>query len=713
MGRKFFIILIFTCCFLFTVVMLNKYRTEPRIEDKIKLLSTSFGFPILHHDKPVGALNSAGYNAGLPEFGIGPLQEVDSGMGIASPGNLRKGENVTALPSTLLVAATFCKKCALDAGDILGKEAKDKGFNIVLAGGVNLIREPRNGRNFEYSGEDPLLSGIMTGSFVEGIQKNNLVSTIKHFAFNSQENGRVVLNAVINEKNARESDLLAFEIANELGKPGAVMTSYNKVNGDYASENRFLINTVLKGDWKFKGWVMSDWGGTHSTDKAVLAGLDQQSGFEYDHVHYYGKELLESVRSKRISEDRIDDMYSRIVDTLISHHAFTASQPLDPEQYYKHRVKIQTISEKGMVLLKNDSILPLKNDDKKILVIGGNADKGVLSGAGASQVIPQGSYLFKTLQGIEIYHPMSFVQALKEKFSRADVKYDTGNDISLIRKNIIESDAVIIVANQWSRETRDHTSLNLPNNQNLLISSVSELNKNVIVVLQTGGPVVMPWLDSVKAVLESWYSGTNGGKAIANILAGEINPSGRLPISFPQKIEDLPHPIQREWSTTTSSPYLPKKGYFNIDYNIEGADVGYKWFLKRGAGMLFPFGYGLSYTQFDYRNFNVSYDDKHLFNMSADIINAGGVKGIDTPQIYIRTPSEKYALAAWQQIELTPGQKKKIYFKIEPRSVAEYNVSKRQWFLPKGKYEVCISKFAGDCVSKASFDLDEKVVYQY
>lgn len=713
MVRKFFIIFLFTCCFFSIVVVVNKHKNEPSVEDKIKLLSTSFGFPILHYAKPVGALNSAGFNAGLPEFGIEPLQEVDSGMGIASPGNFRKGDNVTALPSTLLVAATFCQKCALEAGDILGKEAKDKGFNIVLAGGVNLIREPRNGRNFEYSGEDPLLSGIMTGSFVEGIQKNNLVSTIKHFAFNSQENGRVVLNALINEKNARESDLLAFEIANEVGKPGAVMTSYNKVNGDYASENSFLINTVLKGDWKFKGWVMSDWGGTHSTDKAVLAGLDQQSGFEYDHVHYYGAELLESVRSKRISKDRIDDMYSRIVGTLISHNAFKPSQSLDSTNYYNHRKKIQTISEKGMVLLKNDSILPLKNDAKKILVIGGNADKGVLSGAGASQVIPEGSYLIKTSQGTEVYHPVGIVQALKEKFSHADVEYDTGVDISLIRKKIIESDTVIIFANQWSKETRDHTSLNLPNNQDSLISTVSELNRNVIVVLQTGGPVVMPWLDSVKAVLESWYSGVNGGKAIVNILAGEINPSGRLPVSFPQKIEDLPHPIQKEWSTTTSSPYIPKKGYFNIDYNIEGADVGYKWFLKRGARMLFPFGYGLSYTQFRYRNFKAFFNEKDLFYISVDIINVGTVKGVDTPQVYIRSPSGKYALAAWEQIELPPGKSKKVYFKIEPRSVAEYNVSKRQWVLSHGKYDICISKFAGDYVSKVSLELEEKVVNQY
>ncbi|HDC4293646.1 TPA: glycoside hydrolase family 3 protein [Enterobacter cloacae] len=713
MGRKFFLIFLFTCCFFSIVVVVNKHKNEPSIEDKVKLLSTSFGFPILHYAKPVGALNSAGFNAGLPEFGIEPLQEVDSGMGIASPGNFRKGDNVTALPSTLLVAATFCKKCALEAGDILGMEAKDKGFNIVLAGGVNLIREPRNGRNFEYSGEDPLLSGVMTGSFVEGIQKNNLVSTIKHFAFNSQENGRVVLNALINEKNARESDLLAFEIANEVGKPGAVMTSYNKVNGDYASENSFLINTVLKGDWKFKGWVMSDWGGTHSTDKAVLAGLDQQSGFEYDHVHYYGAELLESVRSKRISKDRIDDMYSRIVGTLISHNAFKPSKSLDSTNYYNHRKKIQTISEKGMVLLKNDSILPLKNDAKKILVIGGNADKGVLSGAGASQVIPEGSYLIKTSQGTEVYHPVGIVQALKEKFSHADVEYDTGVDISLIRKKIIESDTVIIFANQWSKETRDHTSLNLPNNQDSLISTVSELNRNVIVVLQTGGPVVMPWLDSVKAVLESWYSGVNGGKAIVNILAGEINPSGRLPVSFPQKIEDLPHPIQKEWSTTTSSPYIPKKGYFNIDYNIEGADVGYKWFLKRGARMLFPFGYGLSYTQFRYRNFQVFFNEKNLFHISVDIINVGTVKGVDTPQIYIRSPSGKYALVAWEQIELPPGKSKKVYFKMEPRSVAEYNVSKRQWVLSNGKYDICISKFAGDCVSKVSLELEEKVVNQY
>lgn len=696
------------------LLMLNNITEKhPSTEEKIKLLSTSFGFPIQGYDKPSGTLNSAGFNAGLIEYGIPPLQEVDSGMGVANPGNLRKGDNATALPSTTLIASTFSKEYALEAGNILGREAKDKGFNIVLAGGVNLIREPRNGRNFEYSSEDPLLSGVMTGYFVKGVQSNNVVSTIKHFALNAQETGRVVLNAVISEKNMRESDLLAFEIANEIGKPGSVMTAYNKVNGQYAAENDFLINQVLKKDWKFKGWVMSDWGGTHSTEKSVNAGLDQQSGFQYDDAHYYGQPLLDAVKDGRVSEKRINDMFSRIVSTLEKYHAFSKNEKLTEEDYLHHRFIAEKIAGRGIVLLKNDGVLPFSNNIKKILVIGGHADKGVLSGAGASQVIPPESFLLKTAQGIQVYHPSSIVDALHENFPNTSVVFYSGQNIDKIGTEINTADAVVVVANQWGKETKDHLSLTLPDDQNSLITSIAQMNDNVVVVLQTGGPIKMPWNTSVKAILEAWYSGIGGGQAISDVLVGKINPSGRLPVTFPLDESDLPHPMQREWSTTTSSPRIPKKGFFDVDYNVEGANVGYKWFVKKNKEVLYPFGFGLSYSSFEYNNFSIKQDKQKILKIEAIVKNTGDYEGVDTPQIYLHGPGKKIKLVSWTQISLLPGQGEKVQFDVDPRLLSEFDVNKKEWKIDAGKYTFCLSKFAGDCSKSVDINFDERVLYKY
>lgn len=682
-----------------------------RTEEKIKLLSTSFGFSIQGYDKPAGALNSAGFNAGLPEYGIPALQEVDSGMGVANPGILRKNDNSTALPSTLLIASTFSRDLAFAGGEILGSEAKDKGFNIVLAGGVNLIREPRNGRNFEYSSEDPLLSGIMTGSFVQGIQNNNVVSTIKHLALNAQETGRVVLNAVISEKNARESDLLAFEIANEIGQPGSVMTAYNKVNGVYASENDFLINQVLKKDWGYKGWVMSDWGGTHSTDKAISAGLDQQSGYEYDDAHYFGQPLVDAVRAGRVSHERIDDMFSRIITTLNKYNVFQKVKPLTAKNYEQNTIIAQKIAESGIVLLKNDGILPLKKDIKKILIIGGHADQGVLSGAGASQVIPEGSFLLKTKQGTQVFHKTSIVDALRKELPSASIIFESGDNFDKIRNT--DADSIIIVANQWGRETKDHLSLSLPDKQDVLISSVAAIHDNVIVLLQTGGPVYMPWRDSVKGILEAWYSGTGGASAIANIIVGNVNPSGKLPVSFPLDSSDLPHPIIREWSTTTSSPRLPKKGFFDINYNIEGSNVGYKWFYKNNLKMLYPFGYGLSYTKFDYANFTLTQEGEKIITLSADIKNVGGNFGVDTAQVYMYGPDNSVRLVSWSNTSLAEGKTKKVTFKIDPRLLSTYDVKNKEWVMNSGEYTFCLAKFFGDCSREVYFKTKKQVMYKY
>ena len=357
------------------------------LDEKIALVHTQFGVAFNHRPKPDGALDSAGFNAGVPRLGITPLQETDAGLGVANPTS--KPFEATALPSGLAIGATFDPSFARAGGVLIGAEARARGFDVMLAGGANLARDPRNGRNFEYLGEDPLLTGVMAGATIDGIQSQGVISTLKHFALNDQEAGRVMLDARLAEAAARESDLLAFEIALERGRPLAVMTSYNRFNGTFASENAFLITDVLKRDWRYDGWVMSDWGATHSTEAAALAGLDQESGENLDTGVFFGAPLKAAVEAGRVPPARLDDMVTRILRARFRAAAVTPSIPA--VDWARHRATTEAIARNGIVLLKNEGALPLSRALRRILVVGEHADVGVLSGGGSSQVVPLGS----------------------------------------------------------------------------------------------------------------------------------------------------------------------------------------------------------------------------------------------------------------------------------------------------------------------------------
>ncbi|TWI58681.1 beta-glucosidase [Pseudomonas duriflava] len=688
------------------------------LDEKIALVHTPFGYPLGDTPKPEGAIGSAAYAPGVPRLGIPALQESDASLGVTNPYDVRPGDNATALPSSMMLAATFSPALARKGGEMVGTEAHAKGFNVMLAGGVNLTREPRNGRNFEYLGEDPLLAGTLAGNSIAGIQSKHVVSTTKHFALNAQETGRVMVSSSIDEAAARESDLLAFQLAIEKGQPGSVMTGYNRYNGDYASENRFLIKHVLKGDWKYKGWVMSDWGATHSLEKAARAGLDQQSGENLDPEVFFGEPLKKAVQEGRVPEARLDDMVTRILRSLFAVGAVDHPAKTADIDYAAHAEVARAVAEQGIVLLKNsNNQLPLSAKAKRIVVIGSHADVGVLSGGGSSQVTPLGSvkvpspYPDNSFIANIVYHPSAPLKAIQAEAPNAQVVYDSGEDFQQAAQLAQGADAVIVFAQQWTAESVDVKDLSLPDNQDALIQAVAKANPNTTVVLQTGGPVKMPWLDNVPAVVEAWYSGSKGGEAIASVLFGRVNPSGRLPITFPQDESQLPRPTMRDPATTTSNPGEERKGLFSENYNIEGADVGYKWYEREGKKPLFPFGYGLSYTQFSYSNLTAHVRGSKLV-LGMDVTNKGSLTGIDTPQFYVSNTDAQDGftsrLVGWDRVELKPGKTRHVSVTVDPRLVARYDDKANAWRIAGGYYKVSAGANAVERPLKAQVQLTEK-----
>jgi beta-glucosidase len=681
---------------------------EMKQEEKLKLVFGHFGteMPWKNIPKiPAAIPYSAGYVEGVPRLGIPALYETDAGVGVANQVSPTPREH-TALPSGIATAATWNLDVAYKGGAMIGSEARASGFNVQLAGGVNLLREPRNGRNFEYAGEDPLLAGYIVAEQIRGIQSNNIVSTLKHFAFNDQETGRFHHDVVVDEAAARMSDLLAFQFALERSDPGSVMCSYNRFRGHYACESDYLLNEVLKGDWGYKGWVMSDWGATHSTVPAANNGLDQESGWGFDVVPYFSGALKEAVENNWVKQSRLDNMVHRILRSMFDNGLFDHPTSI-PEDYRKlidykaNALVTRTDAEEAIVLLKNtNNLLPLSKDAKKIAIIGGHADVGVLSGGGSSQVYPVGGMAMenigpKVFPGPMVFYPSSPLKEIKARAPQAQVTYNAGTDVKAAATLAAESDVVLVFANQWVGESLDAESMSLPDKQDALISAVAKANAKTVVVLQNGGPVAMPWVDKVGSILEAWYPGTSGGEAIGRVLFGEVNPSGHLPATFPVSEKQLPRPV------LDGDPKQPEMR-FTVTYH-EGAAVGYKWFDLKGLKPLFPFGHGLSYTQFAYSDLASDVKDGKL-SVSFKVTNTGSLKGKDVPQVYVG-PSKAIweapkRLGGWEKVELSPGESKTISLTVEPRLLGVYEPATKTWKIAEGDYKVLLAQDAAD--SKAS-----------
>lgn len=636
---------------------------------------------------PPEAILGAGYVPGVPRLGIPALTESDASLGVAYVMGLRH-DGATALPSGLASAAGWDPESAYQAGAMIGQEAWGKGFNVLLAGGADLAREPRNGRNFEYLGEDPLLAGLLAGEAIRGIQDQHVISTLKHFALNDQETGRHVLNVVMDQKAARESDLLAFELALEKGRPGSVMCSYNRVDDPYACDSAALLNDVLKKDWHFPGFVMSDWGAVPGVE-AAMHGLDQESGAQLDDKVFFDGPLRALAGKDPKVRRRLDDMVHRILRSMfaagIVDHPPVKSEP----DMAADAAVAQRVAQEGIVLLANPKrLLPLNGSIKRIAVIGGHADIGVISGGGSSQVAPPGGPAATIPLGgtnqidaflhTSMYMPSSPLKALQSRFPSTQISYDSGSYPSAAAALAAQADVAIVFATKWMGEGSDTPDLTLPDGQDALIGQVAAANPNTIVVLETGGPVLMPWLSRVAAVAEAWFPGARGGEAIADILSGMVNPSGHLPVTFPADMNQLPNP-------QLPGADLPDGVRFDVHYP-EGADVGYRWFDAKKSRPLFPFGFGLSYTAFSFGAPAIMPGE--AFSARVNVANTGERAGAAVVQLYLTSaPGGMHKrLVGWQRVELEPGESKAVSIAIEPRLLAEWQVDAHRWRVRGGTY---------------------------
>ncbi len=672
------------------------------LEEKIQLLHGPMPGLIPAAKRPSDLTVGAGYIEGVPRLGIPRLVESDASLGVSNLMDMRKGDVATALPSGLSLASSWDPDIARAGGAMIGSEARAKGFNVMLVGGVNLARDPRGGRNFEYLGEDPLLGGELVGAQIAGVQSNNIIGTIKHFALNPLETGRNIHSVNMDEGAMRESDLLAFQIGIEKGAPGSIMCGYNRVEGEYACENAFLLTDVLRRDWGYKGYVMSDWGAVHSTE-ALIKGLDQQSGEQLDKKRYFSTELVKALDEKRIPVSAVDTAARRILYSIYAHGV--ADNPLQPGQAidYDANAKVaQKAAEAGIVLLRNEGgILPLASSVRSIVVVGGNADAGVPSGGGSSQVAPVGG-LKRVTPGAPRGPAAGFARrgyggtapldALRAEFPNAKVSFVDGKDPVAAAAAAKAADMAIVFTEKYSTEAVDHADLSLGEGQDALIDAVADANAKTVVVLQTGNPVLMPWQAKVPAILSAWYSGQRGGDAIARILSGKVNPSGHLPMTFPASVDQLPNPklpgsdippADKE----TRAVYGLQAGLQPYDVSFpEGSDVGYRWFDKKDLKPLYPFGHGLSYTAFRYDGLKVT--GGKTLAVRFTVTNTGDRQGADVPQVYVTRPGKAKRLIGWGKPDLKPGESREVTVTADPRVLADFDAKAQRWVVPAGTVQV-------------------------
>ncbi len=651
---------------------------EMTLDEKIGFVHGN-GMPGWGPPRPNAYLGNggAGFVLGVPRLGIPMIQISDAAYGVRSSGE--NGRYSTALPSNLAAAASWDVQAACAYGALIGRELRAQGYNMTLGGGVNLTREPRNGRTFEYMGEDPILAGTLVGNRMKCEQAQHVMGDMKHFALNDQESGRNEVNVIIGKRAMRESDLLAFQIGIEIADPSGVMCSYNAVNGDFACENKYLLTDVLKKDWNFKGFVLSDWGGTHSTVKASAAGLDQEEPEDI----FFGEKLKQAVQAGKVSMAELDDHVRRILRS-----EFASGIVDDPVK--KSVVDVEggfetsrRIAEQSIILLKNDQgILPLDRAKlHSIAVIGSDANTSMISGGGSAQVDPPGHPATKWKE--HVWFPTSPLKAISTKASSVTVEFDSGADRAAAAALAKKSDVAIVFAYQWTSEDFDLPSLSLPDNQDALIEQVAAANPRTIVVLETGSAVTMPWLSQVSGVLEAWYAGSKGADAVANILFGEVNPSAKLPMTFPRSEADLPHPQL----VTPPGRAGQAKPTFEVHYD-EGLKVGYKWYDAENKLVLFPFGYGLSYTTFGYSGLKVSPGSDTTVTFT--VKNTGSRAGEEIAEVYAALPADAgeppKRLVGWDKVHLNPGESKEVSVPVKSFYLSIYDEPSDSWKLLPGSY---------------------------
>jgi beta-glucosidase len=671
---------------------------EMKLDEKI-LLMHGQGMPGWSRPMPKTYLGNqgAGFVFGIPRLGIPQIEMSDAAYGVRM--SAQNGRYSTALPANIAAAASWDPEAACDYGALIGRELRAQGYNMTLGGGVNLTREPRDGRTFEYQGEDPLLAGTMVGNRIKCEQVQHVIGDIKHYVMNDQENGRDEVDAIIGKRAMQETDMLAFHIGIGVGQPAAVMCSYNAINGIYGCQNKYTLTDVLKKDWGFKGFVISDWGGTHSTVEASAAGLDHEQPMD----DFYGEKLKQAVEAGTVPMAQLDDHVHRILRSMFQAGLFdypTQKSVVDVEGGF---TTARRIAEQSIVLLKNKGgVLPLdRSTVHSIAIIGPHADTGMISGGGSAQVDPPGQPAAPWQS--QVWFPTSPMKAVSAADPAAQVTFDSGADPASAATLAGKADVAIVFVYRWMSEGTDLPDLSLPGNQDALIDQVAEANPRTIVVLETGTAVVMPWIDKVAGVMEVWYAGSKGADAVANVLFGNVNPSAKLPITFPLSVADLPHPdlIKPPPGHNADAGSVLKseeaKPTFTVHYD-EGLKVGYKWYDAENKPVLFPFGYGLSYTTYEYSDLKVSESKEPTVRFM--VKNAGARAGAEVAEVYVALPASAdeppKRLAGWSKVLLNPGESKEVSLPINPRELSIYDESADAWKQLPGRYTFMVGGSSKD-----------------
>ena len=649
---------------------------------------------------PSGTPQLAGWTPGVARLGIPDLLMTDASLGITNPGNGRRNadgspDSGTALPAGLAIGSTFNPALARQAGAMLGEEAKQRGFNVHLGGGINLMRDVRNGRNFEYFSEDPFVSGVMGAEVVLGTQSSGVMAMLKHLSLYSQETSKFTLDARIDPAAHRESELLAFEIGIERGNPGSLMCGYNKINGAYACGNQPILDDAIKKTFSFRGFTMSDWKAVYAWDYA-LKGLDMQSGAQLDDEEWFDGPLRKALADGQFPRERLSDMVRHILYAVYVSGIDRWKGPQGTPDLAAHRALALDIARQGTVLLKNDGMLPLgPTRDKTIAVIGGFGNLGAMLGGGGSTLMQPtggttvdiqlgGEGRLARLRNLKLVAPGP-VEALQRQWPEVKVIYDPGEFPARAAALARRVDIVILNGIRFEGEGFDAPDMSLPNGQDALFDAVLNANPNNIVILQTGNPVAMPWRDKAKAIIQAWYQGQSGATAIAEIIAGKMNPSGRLPMTWYTNIEQTPHPA------LVGADLVPDTQPITVDYK-EGAEIGYRWMFRTGQVPTYPFGHGLSYTSFAYSDFAVKGGD--TVSASLTVTNTGQRAGADVPQVYLtQAPGEKRKrLLGFERVELKPGESRRIAITADPRLLARFDSTAGTWKITSGTYTIATGK---------------------
>jgi beta-glucosidase len=625
-------------------------------------------------------------------------------------------DSATYLPVGVTLASTWNPELGYEYGKVLGSEANARGKDVILGPGINIIRTPLNGRNFEYMSEDPHLISKMVVGYIKGVQDQEVSASVKHFAVNNQETERFTINVELDERALRELYLPGFKAAVQEGDVNTVMGAYNKIRGQYCTHNDYLINKILKGEWGFKGVVMSDWGAVHNTMEAITNGTDVEMGTDLslgpnpDYGKYFlGDTVITLVKAGTVDVKLIDEKVRRILRIMFKTKMFDKRKPGQfnaPE----HQATARKVAEEGIILLKNDNILPLNADKvKTIAVIGANADHKHAGAGGSSQL--NAKYEITALAGIK----KLVGDKVKVNYAKGyTIAKDGKADPKLIAEAVkvaSGADAVIYVGgwihgysdawndNAFDSEAVDKPSMNLPFGQDELIQAVQKANANNVVVLYGGAATdMMAWHEKAKGIIQAWYPGMEGGNALAGILFGTVNPSAKLPMTFPKKLSDSPaHAI---------GEYPGKDG--NVTYK-EGLLVGYRYFDTKKVEPLFPFGHGLSYTTFALENLSVNKQEKGA-TVKCTIKNTGKVAGAEVVQLYVKDdasalPRPEKELKAFSKVFLQPGESKEIELTLTEDAFQYYDDTKKQWVLEPGKFTILVGNSATNTPLKGEITL--------